>query len=431
MSSNMATSSFLEDIVFSTHTIMRPLKAFVRMATFTAGLAFLSTIYPACAPAEEKESIGCFFDSDCRGGRVCVSPNDQPLSARNLGKCVYGRKDAGRGYDMPSGVDAGDCRRDSDIDIQHACTDVDNDRFYKQEGCGTAIDPDDRNNTVYPGAPELCDYLDNNGDGQVDEGVTQQYFPDRDGDGFGDRSDMIEGCSQPRGYVNNRGDCDDQNEMINPLATELCDMLNTDENCNGETYEGCPCAEGQTQDCGETDVGECDYGIRTCTTDYRWGGCVGYIGPRREICNERDDNCDGETDEWVLLTFNRDADRDGFGDPLVSRLSCRQPVGYVADRSDCDDFDRNVNPDMSEVCNKKDDDCNEGIDEYVQQTFYADRDGDGYGGRERVWACEPHNGLVNNRDDCNDQDPLIFPGAEELCDGRDNNCDDFFDEGCQ
>src|SRR3989339_1860027 len=105
---------FLEDLVMTTYNVMRPLKTFARMLTFTAGLALLPTVY-SCAPAEEKKetAAGCYFDTDCREGRVCVSQNDQPLPSQNPGKCGYGQEDAGGdadqvdvGYDIPPEVDA-------------------------------------------------------------------------------------------------------------------------------------------------------------------------------------------------------------------------------------------------------------------------------------------------------------------------------------
>ncbi len=226
---------------------------------------------------------------------------------------------------------------------------------------------------VEGGAPEVCNGLDDDLDGLVDEEGAQGcafWFRDEDGDGFGTGPGACRcGPSDDFSAVNN-ADCDDSDALVHPGALE--------------------------------------------------------------VCNGRDDDCDGEADREGLqgcTTYYWDADGDGYGVALDSKCLCAPSGSYQATQAgDCDDSKGSVHPGAVEACNGQDDDCNGQADgEGVQgcKTYYKDGDGDGYGvAQDSKCLCAASGAYqAGKAGDCNDSNAAVHPGAKEVCNGVDDDCD--------
>ena len=170
-----------------------------------------------------------------------------------------------------------------------------------------ATDCDDNNAAMNPGVAEICNGLDDNCDGQIDEDLfLTTYYMDVDGDGFGDLGAALDTCltDAPVGFVTNADDCDDANPDLNPGVAE--------------------------------------------------------------VCNGVDDNCDGQIDEGlVFTTYYLDNDQDGFGSAEDTAETCDgiAPPGYVHGDGDCDDDNAAINPDAEEIMDGLDNDCNGLVDD--------------------------------------------------------------------
>ena len=150
-------------------------------------------------------------------------------------------------------------------------------------------------------------------------------------------------------------------------------------------------------------------------------GAVGY-GFKKDFW-EYNAACDG-------LIVYLDSDSDGYGDDANSIVdsSCVIPDGYSIYNGDCDDNNAAVHPYAIDSCNGIDDNCDGVIDPL--STFYADADADGYGNSsDSIIDCVAPDGYVANNNDCNDANPDINPGAAELCNNVDDNCNGAIDGG--
>ncbi len=305
-----------------------------------------------------------------------------------------------------------------------------------------ATDCDDTDGATFPGADETCDEVDDDCDGTIDEDSVDAltWYADLDTDTFGDAAVTTRDCDQPAGYVADATDCDDADLTTFPGADEYCDEA--DDDCDGTVDEAdaVDAASWYADADGDT-YGDADVAATACAapptyvadaTDCDDAADTVFPGAA-ETCNETDDDCDGTTDEDATdaLTWYVDADTDGFGAAGSTAASCTQPSGYVADATDCDDADVTAFPGAAETCDEVDDDCDGTVDEDPTDgtTFYADVDGDGYGDTSVSGAyCDLPAGYAAVDGDCETSQADDYPGAPELCDGRDNDCDGTVDD---
>jgi len=250
------------------------------------------------------------------------------------------------------------------------CEDADNDGYH-DASCG-GEDCNDNNDTVNPGADEICgDGLDNTCDGVVDEGCCS----DDDGDGFLDAS-----CGGE--------DCNDNNDTVNPGADEICgDGL--DNTCDGVVDEGC-CTDGDNDtfaveggECGPVDCNDNDYAINP--------------GEEENCTDTIDNDCDGSIDA---------ADGNAVGCP--PECTDNDDDGYAIEGDDCgpvdcDDSNGTVNPGADELCGDElDNTCDGVVDEgCVVEPTCTDNDGDTFA--TEGGDCGPA--------DCNDSDDTAYPAG--------------------
>lgn len=234
------------------------------------------------------------------------------------------------------------------------------------------------------------------------------------------------------GYVsrtNGGTDCDDSRAPVHPGARELCN--DRDDNCDGVRDEG-------------FDVGALCDGP---------GGCVG----TRACAADGTGMCTAPT----AVTLYADTDKDSHGAPGSAVTSCEPTrAGYVTSSDDCDDTRANVYAGAPELCDSLDNDCDGTVDDgfgvgnncdpgqgcsgkracetdggtrcdFVTppSTWFPDEDLDQHGKADAgVVTCAPDAGYIVQAGDCNDGNPFVNVDARELCDGEDNNCNGSSDE---
>ena len=135
---------------------------------------------------------------------------------------------------------------------------------------------------ISPAIQEICDGLDNDCNGIIDDGMGMVWYQDQDGDGFGSYNNTTFACTQPAGYTSQGGDCNDQEAMVNSAQIEICDGL--------------------------------------------------------------DNDCDAFIDEELLQALYVDADEDGYGDTNQMQTGCTERSGLSVLNGDCDDNNNLIYP---------------------------------------------------------------------------------------
>ncbi len=417
---------------------------------------------------DEPGCVGCtvfYEDKDGDGFgtavKLCLSEALEPFTAEKGGDCDDGDKAASPGVAETCNGKDDDCDGATDEVDAVGCTplyaDGDKDGFgtgvavcaCKAEGTLTATkdgDCDDKDDKVHPDATELCgNGKDDNCSGaETDKDATgcTVYYEDGDGDGVGTANK--ECLCAPAGAFTAKqtGDCDDKDPGKNPNLTEQC-KDNKDNNCNGKIDEaGCLGCQQLLEDADGDGFGVTGKQLCLGAPSYPYTAFVGgdcddknpNVKPgAAETCNDIDDNCDGSTDpagSGGCANRYPDEDEDGYGANVASTCTCK-PVGKVTatKAGDCNDALKAVNPGAVEVCNEIDDNCNSQVDEGVKLTFYKDNDGDGVGSVTSQQACKAPTGYTAESGDCNDFNKNIKPGATEICNDIDDDCDGQLDQG--
>jgi len=395
-------------------------------------------------PAQEdsdKDGVGDACDGDEDGDS---DPNESDCAPKNpyIGASAEETCD-GLDNDCNGLTDEG--YSDKDADGLKDCVDPDDDN----DGDTDASDCAPLNPAVHVGAAELCNGVDDDCDGGTDEdlgtlacgkglcfhtvpmcagGMLLQCDPfddasvelcdgkDNDCDGLVDEDLGVTTCGTGACYHSAPACFGGKPKACDPMAgasSEVCDAVDND--CDGKLDE-----DLGTITCG---LGNCKHTVSSCL-----GGQVQECDPKQgavvEVCDGQDNDCDGQADEqFADLDVDEipdclDPDDDGDGD---------------ADVTDCAAGDPAVSHGAAESCDGVDNNCAGGVDEEGAEgcaKIYYDGDFDGHGkaGVSKC-LCGPagfYKAVVD--DDCEDLNPWIFPGASELCDGVDNDCDGEIDE---
>ncbi len=442
------------------------------------------------------------FIADCNGSQI--SSNIIEITPSEVA-CIDSDSD---GYNVTSPVcQTGDDCDDSDP-IEHPgqvwYRDADSDLYsngstltqclrpalynISTELTATSGDCDDTNANVNPIRTEICNNIDDNCAGGIDEGVLSTFYRDFDSDTFGNLTNTIQNCTAPAGYVANNTDCNDYITTIYPEAPELCngisddcdaavDEIFTNESCsfvciassfnwsnNGGNLNCCGnnpgednpyqtteiiCSDTRDNDCnGLTDLN--DPSCISCVDDDNDGyNATSPVCPSGndcndnnnltypgaiEICDNDDNNCDGTIDNITqscgsgacagnqLCTLGAWSNCSTYGLDTGICAVCNANGSEIYDSSQNTDCIATACP--SDGCGLGS--CNANI--FADYPISVPNQCSAiYTCTSNICAaaCEPDNDYDNyspSCGDCNDNTNITYPGALEICDTLDNDC---------
>ncbi len=362
----------------------------------------------------------CQSDDDCTTGEcyLVFAETEEGVCAENCNSDIDCPRETNCVLLLNTGADAERACLPQDL-----CLDRDGDDFGIGPGC-LGRDCDDSSEFRNAGTPEVCDGLDNNCDELIDNNPSDAERPCDTG--------LAGECSAGTTVCNTGAiEC----EQNTAASQERCDLRDND--CDGLTDEGedgqplnRTCYDGPAE---TLDVGTCSAGVQTCENG-GYTGCSGQSLPQTEACDTEDNDCDGEIDENLeLFTWYLDNDNDSWGSNSAPAIeACRRPDGYVAQRGDCDDNNELIRPGATDA-------PADGIDANCDGTelCFADLDNDGYrtGNGTVIFSSDTRcdgdgeASVDTPTGDCDDSLDTVYPGAPELCDGEDNQCNARIDEG--
>ena len=332
----------------------------------------------------DNDGLGDACDNDDDGDGAKDSIDCDPLDKNRFPTAL--EQCDGKDTNCNGQVDEGFSDYDHDKLADCVDNDDDNDQISDDADCQPL------NATVFPGAGEICDGVDNDC-----SGVTDDSFPDSDSDGI---ADCVDVDTDADGHQDIQDNCPalfnpDQSDLDTDGLGDLCD---SDQDGDGipQGLDNCPLVANGTQDDSDAN-GAGD----ACSADEDGDGIPG-----------ESDNCKTQHNP-----DQADLDNDNIGDACDDD----DDGDGIADPADCDPLDAENSPGTPEICDNKDNNCDLSVDE-----GFDDSDNDGLA--DCADQDDDQDGFADESD-CAPLNPAVHPGAIESCNGIDDNCNSLADDG--